>query len=207
MKLGKEEIQFIDTYLSNSDVRYVDIRMEMIDHIATGVEHLMETDSSAFKDTFKNYMLIHKKEILRNNKTRWSSSGEIIKRFLLFLVRPPLLVLGILLFLLFNKIDVRRYFSVSFPFRDFIFLMIFAIFFLQRIYFYVYLKKRFYRIERIGTLLTLIYYLQWCFFPVRGLKENGSVVTITIFSYVLIGYLLFFFREIKKFNNHRLNYI
>jgi hypothetical protein len=207
MKLSQEEIQFIDTYLINSDVKYADIRMEMIDHIATGVECLMEKDSLAFKEAFKSYMLIHKKEILRNNKTRWSSSWELIKRFFLFLVRPALLVLGVLLFLFFNKIDVSRYFSVSFPFRDFIFFLIFAIFFLQRIYFYVYLKKRFYRIERIGTLLTLIYYLQWCFFPVRGQKENGSVVTITIFSYVIIGYLLFLFREIMNFKKHRLNYI
>jgi len=34
MKLTKEEIQFIDTYLVKSEVFYVDVRQEMIDHVA-----------------------------------------------------------------------------------------------------------------------------------------------------------------------------
>ena len=37
-KLTKENIQFIDNYLKNSDVIFDDIRMEMVDHVATAVE-------------------------------------------------------------------------------------------------------------------------------------------------------------------------
>ena len=88
MKLTKENLQFIDTYLKNNQVIYIDIRYEMIDHIATAVEEKMEEESLDFYNAFKNYMVIHKKPILKNNKNRYSYSWESIKQFLLFLVKP-----------------------------------------------------------------------------------------------------------------------
>lgn len=38
MSLSSENIKFIDNYLKNSEVIYYDIRMEMLDHVATSVE-------------------------------------------------------------------------------------------------------------------------------------------------------------------------
>ena len=45
-KLCKENIQFIETYLENSDVYYADIRMEMTDHVASAIESKMELENS-----------------------------------------------------------------------------------------------------------------------------------------------------------------
>lgn len=68
-KLTKEDIQFIDNYLENSDVIYADIRMEMTDHVASEIETLMEADASLyFYDAFKNYMIKNKKNLLNQNK-------------------------------------------------------------------------------------------------------------------------------------------
>jgi hypothetical protein len=85
MKLTKDDIVFIDTYLKNNDVIYDDIRYEMIDHIATAIEEKMQLEQEDFYNAFKSYMLVNKKAILKNNKKRWSFSWEAIRQFLLFL--------------------------------------------------------------------------------------------------------------------------
>ena len=66
MKLTTENIKFIDNYLKNSEVIYYDIRMEMLDHVATAVEQKMEAENLDFYDAFKNYMVVNKKEILKD---------------------------------------------------------------------------------------------------------------------------------------------
>jgi len=56
MKLTQEEIQFIDDYLLKNKVKYWDIRLELVDHIANAVEDKMEKGVS-----FNEAMLaIHK---------------------------------------------------------------------------------------------------------------------------------------------------
>ena len=48
MSLSSENIKFIDNYLKNSEVIYYDIRMEMLDHVATAVERKMQTENLDF---------------------------------------------------------------------------------------------------------------------------------------------------------------
>lgn len=64
-KLTIRETAFIDHYLENSGVEYLDIRMEMADHVATALE-VMEGDD--FDENFRLYMLEHKAELLSNYK-------------------------------------------------------------------------------------------------------------------------------------------
>ena len=68
MKLNKEQIHFIDTYLKNSGIEFIDIRMEMLDHIASAVENKMQKENLDFYHAYKNYMVIHKKQHLKANK-------------------------------------------------------------------------------------------------------------------------------------------
>lgn len=63
MSLTKENIQFIDTYLINTDIQFIDVRMEMIDHIATAVENDMQENNHSFYDAFKQYMVRYKKQL------------------------------------------------------------------------------------------------------------------------------------------------
>jgi len=63
-KLTDHQIEFIDKYLENSGVKYPDIRFEMTDHVATALE-VMKGD---FNENFRQYMLLHKKELLESNK-------------------------------------------------------------------------------------------------------------------------------------------
>ena len=98
MKLDKHEIQFIDNYLQKHDVVFVDIRAEMIDHIATAVEDKMDKEAIDFYDAFKGYMITNRKDILKNNKNNFGISFSEIKKFGLFLIKPQLLFLFVLLF-------------------------------------------------------------------------------------------------------------
>ena len=206
MKLTKDDIVFIDTYLIKNEVIYVDIRLEMLDHIALAVEQKMEVDNQDFYDAFKDFMVQHKKEILRNNKTHPGFTLHAAQNFLLFLVKPFMLVFGVVLFLFFKYINVNPYFSENFTFNNLIFVMIASIALFQFLYFYVNLKKRFYSIEKSGSVLTIIYFAQIFFLPIFG-KENVPIITFTIFSFLLLGYVVFFIKEIVKFNKHQFNYI
>lgn len=64
MKLTKENIDFIDNYLKNSGVTYIDIRYEMTDHVAT----TLEAQQGNFNDCFKQYMYKNKTNLLTANK-------------------------------------------------------------------------------------------------------------------------------------------
>lgn len=50
MKLTKEEIQYIDNYLIKSKVKYWDVRVELLDHIASAVEEKIEEEGISFNE-------------------------------------------------------------------------------------------------------------------------------------------------------------
>ena len=50
MKLTKEEIKFIDKYLIKSKVKYWDVRIELLDHIASSVEEKIEKEGILFNE-------------------------------------------------------------------------------------------------------------------------------------------------------------
>ncbi len=206
MKLTKEEIKFIDTYLKNNDVIYDDIRYEMIDHIASAVEEKMQLEQEDFYNAFKLYMLVNKKTILKNNKKRWSFSWEAIRLFILFLVKPYVLLFGVLLFVFFKNVEVNSYFSEDFTVRHLFFVLVVTVAIFQSVYIPFYLKKKFYALEKTAYILAFIYYGQLFFFPFFE-TEAVSYWTLTIFSFLLFGYVAFFVQQLVKFHKHRFNYI
>ena len=84
MKLNKNQIQFIDGYLQRNDVIYVDIRAEMIDHIATGVEEKMKVEDIEFHDAFVSYVNSNRKEIFSMNKNIWRFALPEIKNYFIY---------------------------------------------------------------------------------------------------------------------------
>jgi len=205
MKLTNEQIQFIDKFLQRNDVVFVDIRQEMLDHIALALEEKMEVENQDFYDAFKDYMEQHKKEILRNNKTIRGSYLDAIRKFSLFLLKPYMLVFGGVLFLFFKDINFNSYFK-DISFYHSITLIILAIALFQFVYFYIYLKKRFYSIEKNGCVLPIIYIANSLILTYFS-RENVKGYTFSIIIFLLFGYVVFFIKEIIKFNKHQFNYI
>ena len=206
MKLTAENIKFIDNYLKNSEVIYYDIRMEMLDHVATAVEQKMQDENLDFYDAFKSYMVVNKKEILKGNKFWSIYSKDTILSFLKFLLHPIMILIGVSFVLFYKNVEVSGYFSEPFTIRNlfFVFLIFFALF--QLIYFRFILKQRFFVLEKLGGLLSVIYYLQM-FFMNQHKNESPSILTLTMFSYILTGYVLYFAREVYKFNTYKKQFV
>jgi hypothetical protein len=206
MKLTPQNIQFIDNYLKNSEVIYYDIRMEMLDHVATAVEQKMKAENLDFHDAFKNYMVANKKEILKGNKLWPGISKDILLNFLKFLFQPIMILIGVSIYVFFKNVEVSSYFSESFTFKDFLFVILISLALFKIVYFRVVLKQRFYMIEKIFGLLNIIYYSQMFFLNQRN-DETLSVFTISIFSYLLIAYLIYFTKQVYKFNTYKKQFV
>ena len=52
MKLTKEQIAKIEAYLNNNDVKYIDLHLEVLDHISTDIENEMTIHNSSFNEAF-----------------------------------------------------------------------------------------------------------------------------------------------------------
>ena len=50
MKLTKEEIKFIDNYLIRNEIKFWDVRLELLDHIISAVEDKMTNDGTSFNE-------------------------------------------------------------------------------------------------------------------------------------------------------------
>ena len=111
-QLTKEEIQFIDNYLKNSGVEYIDTRAEVVDHVASEIENrFIENNTSDFYEEFKMYMIQHKKALLKNlHKYRWSLDKRILKQVLKNLIHQKVLAISGLFFgiilILINTLSV-----------------------------------------------------------------------------------------------------
>ena len=206
MSLSSENIKFIDNYLKNSEVIYYDIRMEMLDHVATAVEQKMQAENLDFYDAFKSYMVVNKKEILKGNKFWSIYSKDTILNFLKFLIHPIMILISVSFYFFYKNVAVSNYFSESFTIRNLFFVFMIIVAFLQLIYFHLILKQRFFVLEKLGGLLNIIYYLQM-FLMNQHNDETPSILTLTIFSYILIAYVLYFAKEVYKFNTYKKQFV
>lgn len=128
-KLTQEQIQFIDTYLKKSDVIYDDIRLEMVDHVATAIEtELSQDEDKEFYDVFKAFMVKHKKELLDSNKKFIKKSAlKVAKHMLNVLVSAQgvftLLITVLVVFLMYTFLDAK-YFYYALDLAPFVVILI-----------------------------------------------------------------------------------
>ncbi|MFC6877359.1 hypothetical protein ACFQZF_03210 [Flavobacterium myungsuense] len=199
MKLSQENIEFINSYLKNNQVVYLDIRFEMIDHIAAAIEAKMEVESLDFYTAFKNYMVLNKSALLKNNKTSTSFSWFEIGNYLKYLVTPIMIVIAFLLFITVKLTDILSYFSKSFTFNNLVFLLFVCIASFQVLYCHSYLKKRYYGIEKTSQILLLLYLILPIF--------SGDIYVSILLLFFLFGYLNYFIGETSKFKKHKYKYL
>ena len=196
MKLTKENLRFIDNYLKNSEVIYTDIRLEMLDHISTAVEHKMNEEQSEFYDAFKDYMVENKKEMMKSNK----SDGfyfQPIKKFGSFLFKPMSLVL-VTISCLFNQFLIKHcdsqnislYFLLAF-FLSLVPIVIARYYFLKR--------KRFFYIEQNASILFLLLQFGQFFNRSANQSAEASMYINTTLLFLLLSFVLFYYNEMMIF--------
>ncbi len=197
MKLTKDNIQFIDNYLKNSNVIYYDIRMEMLDHIATAVEQKMELENIDFYDAYKSYMVANKMEILKGNKEEGLHFREPLKKFGLFVIQPFQILLAIGVFSLvyfFSNIYRLNIYS------NYLYLFIIITYLIFGISHYLLTKKKkFYYIDRNFSIIFLLFQIAN---PLHR-NANENLVTFIVFNssllFIFFAFLRFYYLEMKSF--------
>ncbi|WP_054852258.1 hypothetical protein [Olleya sp. ITB9] len=87
MKLSKEQIQYIDDYLIRLGVKFTDVRLELIDHLASGFEQ--SKNDVKFEDYLKSKIVfIQDFEKKRQKIIHWSYQREMWRRLAMFFYKP-----------------------------------------------------------------------------------------------------------------------
>ena len=197
MKLTTDNIQFIDNYLKNSEVIYYDIRMEMLDHVATAVEQKMQAENIDFYDAFKSYMVVNKKEILKGNKEEGLYFKEPLKKFGLFSIQPIQILLAIGIFSIVYFFT--QYFGIN-DFTKYIYVIIIATYFVFLILHYLLTwKKKFYYIDKNFSIIFLLYQLANPLHRIANEGFTSYVVFNSIVLFVFFAFLRFYYLEMKSF--------
>lgn len=185
-QLNKEQIEFIDHYLEHSDIIHVDIRAEMVDHVASGIEESIKAgDERDFYYIFKDYMVAHKARLLDNNKkflraTDLKILKAIGKVMLSWQGLMVFLGVGALTYLLqinFDSIAIK-YWIIGLPIIGFI---LFALAYVLGLR--LFKLDRFSAVERIGGACNLFFILFHVFriFSDRQVEENTPLfITLMI---------------------------
>ncbi len=197
MKLTKENIQFIDNYLKNSDVIYYDIRMEMLDHVATAVEQKMEAENLDFYEAFKSYMVVNKKEILKGNLEEGLHFKEPLKKFGRFIIQPIQFLLALIISSTSYIITIKFGLKNS---RDYFFVSVLIVYIIFGVvHFLIHKKKKFYYIDKNFSILFLLFQIGNLFY--RSVKESItlSIIFNSIILFVFIAFLKFYYSEMKNF--------
>ncbi|WP_165749335.1 hypothetical protein [Cellulophaga sp. Z1A5H] len=202
MKLTQAQIQFIDTYLQNSEIEFIDVRMEMIDHIASDIEHKMETEHTEFYYAFKNYMVLHKKEHQKANK-RYKKATDVktLQQLGYQFIKPSNLFILIGTFC-FVKI-LSNYYDIGL----FVRFAPITVLFLVCIYYFIISytkgkKVRYSSLERLGLfLITLFQIVQISYNPfTQSITSNSSINLMTGFFAIIATTALIFLQLILKYN-------
>lgn len=93
-KLTEEHIKFIDDRLYNLGVEFMDIRYEMVDHIASE----LEAKEGDFSDEWTGYFIMNRIQLLEQNKrAKHNAILRAMKLYFKTLVTPLVLVLAVLI--------------------------------------------------------------------------------------------------------------
>ncbi|MDR6299834.1 hypothetical protein [Mesonia maritima] len=195
--LSAENIQFIQNYLKNSDVVFIDVRLEMTDHVASAIEEkLNKNPELEFYDAFKTYMLQHKKELLKStSKHRWDLDKKALRIIGKNMFHP--LIAG--LFFLFLGV----FYIVGFPENSFEFLWIPASL-ISSVYILPLIIYRYLKISFVHHLVLLVHWINYVIVQLflRANTENellfNSIIIITFwFNLSAIKTLIESFRYYK----------
>jgi len=186
MALNKENILFIDNYLKKSEVVFDDLRLELVDHIASAITLKMSNEDLDFYDAFKSYMVENKKEILKAGMVNQKVNLKLaISKFLNFLKLKGVIVFSVVLFFLASNTFKASLIPYLPAFQSTILIAIMAFTIIWITVFYGILRKRFFVLENNTFLLYIIFQL---FNFSRMLWENNP--EMEFYASLSIGLLI-----------------
>lgn len=186
--LSPQDIKFIDTYLSNSDINYEDVRIEMIDHVASAIEHQMNNgDNRDFYDIFKDYMVENKRLLEKSGRKVFN--GRIFKsvcfKFLKNLYSWQVLLGGTLLSLVLFYVyrNLENYNFIK-PFVPIILMGALVIYPLI-----VFGKKKYSFLSNFFILVSVFYYSGYQFIGYINHNSIGFFIYMVLMAFFFVGSL------------------
>ena len=178
--LSIEEIQFIDTYLKNSDVLFDDIRLEMVDHVASEIEVIMLEEGSDFYDAFKGYMAINKRSLQKEcHKNYRKKDSKLLRQLFsnVFSVWGAIVVVV--------SYFALKYFPLQLSTRDVNSFNFFILIIVCVVYLVVSKVKggRFSTLERMGLFFGIYHYVVRFLLVLEGMvnDKNPSILLLLFF--------------------------
>ncbi|OZV70801.1 hypothetical protein [Winogradskyella aurantia] len=197
--LNKEQIQFINNYLDNSNVIYADIRTEMVDHVASEIEEIINNgDERNFYYIFKDYMIENKSKLLQNNKKFLKTADKKIRKALFKNLFSPAGLVTIAVFFAVLYLAFQ-YYSLE-TFKDLLFAVPLVIFLIFGLVYWIALRRykleRFSAVERISLPLVFIFhffvFLNNTFFG--GTAEESKMLYIILTISIILSVMVALFR-------------
>lgn len=191
MKLTSDNIVFIDTYLDNSRIEYKDVRLEMVDHIASAIEDKMNNgDKRAFYYIFKDYMVENKAILLDSFKIQKKKTlNDFFRLLIKSMISFRSIVLSIGFFILFYLnndwllpyIQDRNFWGLGW---------LSTLFFLCVFWLVIRLKTRKNRFMAIEQMFLAMVVLTYCFHFLLNFQFIIQKLSVTYQSLFGIGVLV-----------------
>ncbi|MBG6063389.1 uncharacterized membrane protein YciS (DUF1049 family) [Flavobacterium sp. CG_9.1] len=201
MKLTAEQIEFIDSILLSNGIMYDDVKLEMMDHMASEIEILMEENALPFEENFKLVLDKWKPQLqlsfsgligFSNPKIITSKCHDLIKNQLLFALFVAGLLTCLVLFLISYSTFNSMFKSIEQVFKSFIvvefclvILSLGLVWSTKRQTTYSYLMKK----KGLGVILFL-FMIGIGMFPAQLNHPDFKIAFVTIFIsiiYVVMG--------------------
>lgn len=209
-ELTKENIAFIDRYLENSNVVYADIRMEMVDHVASEIEAKMDQgDMRPFHDVFKEYMGVNKLRLLDNqNRTISRLTKQLAKKVLKKAFEIQSIFVGVLLMIVYS-ISIAIY-GIEISVWIHLILNLSLIMVSAIVYEFQRKKKkmlRFSGVERLGLIISILVQVVFFTFNIRGLyTESFHWIYSAIFSVQLVITIALIQLGVEQYRIYKANF-
>lgn len=199
MKLSANQIKHIDTYLQNSGIEYIDVRMELVDHVALAVLDKMEQQRLSFYDAFKWYMVEHKKDMVKNYD-RFRKKNQLRGFSLLFKLLKTPFAIGVNILLFFTVINFEKMVAFTFPYIPALWGCLMGIAVIYVVFSIPFKKNRFSGMESLAWIISLIHWMILLLFNftdltpgwVLGWPIMAALVSSSLLTVFMVWIVVFF---------------
>ncbi|WP_291968195.1 hypothetical protein [Maribacter sp.] len=202
MKLAQEQLDFISSYLCKKELVQIDIKMEILDHMANSIEKRIETYGDTFSDAFNAEALIWEREL--SNSTNpiigflYSGPKMLIdkcaRKLKFFYLYTSVVALFFTIFFGFILKDLNS--NIVFEFLRYLYGCVFTITLSVIVIIHFAIKKTqikssfsfLYKTQAVGFAFFYLIYNP-LFLDILGLFKNGN---FTYISFLIYNAMLFF---------------
>lgn len=209
MKLNKDQIQIIDNYLIRKQVKYADLKLEILDHMISDIESEMETNKISFDEAFDKTIIKWKSSFLETSSL-WLGAAYVRPKIiiskltntlkpLIFKVLMSTVLITVFLYVLDNgflKMNLNDYKESLL-----IAIYVFAAFNTLILSYWAIIMY----MSKVKTSFSFLYYRQvvvFCFYPFMitdtFLLKEGSINFISLGFIILSVFISLMGRELFK---------